>query len=76
MAPRGKAQQTVEAERERLDRLLLQLQEARTVLTCAIMQLRGQRAVRPHAVLEILVALLKLQRTNSRAAAALGALRD
>lgn len=71
MASRSKAAQTV-SERERLDGLLLQLQEARSALTCAIMQLRRQRTVRPPAVLAILVALLKLQRTNNRAAGALG----
>lgn len=76
MAPRGKAQQPADAERQRLGALLLRLQEARTTLTCAIMRLRGQRAVRPRAVLAILVALLKLQRANRRAAAALGAPRD
>ncbi len=62
------------AEPARLAALIFQLQRERTALTSAIMQLRepGGRP-RARAVLRVLVALLRLERANRGAAAALGA---
>ena len=61
------------AEQARLAAMLFQLQRERTALTSAIMQLRepGGRP-RPGAVLRVLVGLLRLQRANRGASAALG----
>ena len=73
--PRGRREQNAVpavAERQRLDALLLGLQRDRITLTCAMMQLRDHGPVhRPRVVLGILVALLRLQRSNRRAMAAL-----
>ena len=61
------------AERRRLEELLLRLQRERIALTCAIMRLQGGRAVhRPREVMRIIVALLRLQRTNRQTMAMLG----
>ena len=64
---------TAAAERQRLEELLFHLQRERIGLTRAIMRLRGEQpARRPRLVLGIIVGLLRLQRANRRAMAALG----
>lgn len=64
---------TVTVERAHLEKLFFELQRERIALTCAIMKLREESPVRrPRIVMSIMIALLRLERANRSAAAALG----
>jgi hypothetical protein len=63
---------TSDAERRDLENHFFELQRERTALTQAIVRLRQESPERrPRAVMHIIVALLRLQRANRHAAAAL-----
>ena len=61
------------ADQARLAAMVFELQRERTALTSAIMQLREPGGLpRARAVLRVLVALLRLERANRGAVAAIG----
>jgi len=70
MPPRGARPNGAALRNAELERLLFDLQRERAALTVAMMRLRGDgTAGRMRNVMAMLVALLRLERANRRAAA-------